>query len=142
MVLRNDRGQLLAAAGWSLLHWDSTQVELLAMQYIPFLIQDWMFEAAGLIVEGDNRAIVEAMQCLTEARHWESHPLSGEDFNWTKLFHRVFFNHIPRDCNAAAHFCAHLALNCDFKWLFADRDTDAIPSIFWDILWSDVSLFS
>ncbi|KAL0919919.1 hypothetical protein M5K25_009009 [Dendrobium thyrsiflorum] len=77
MVLRNDRGHLLAAAGWNLLHWDSTQVELLAMQYIPLLIQDWMFDAAGLIVEGDNRAIIRAMQRLTEARHWETHPLSA-----------------------------------------------------------------
>ncbi|KAL0918405.1 hypothetical protein M5K25_010411 [Dendrobium thyrsiflorum] len=101
-----------------------------------------MFDANGLIIEGDNLAIIKAMQCCLESRHWERHPLSGEDLNWTRLFHRIRFQHVPREFNLPAHFCAHLALNCNFRWLFAARDTDAIPIEFKNILWDDMVLFS
>ncbi|KAH0434047.1 hypothetical protein IEQ34_011604 [Dendrobium chrysotoxum] len=48
-------------AGWSIEHWDSSQVELQAMQYISRLLEEWMFEMVGLIIEGDNYNIIKLL---------------------------------------------------------------------------------
>ncbi|KAL0922813.1 hypothetical protein M5K25_006836 [Dendrobium thyrsiflorum] len=62
LVLRDDVGEPLVAAGWGVKHWDSTQVELQAILYINGILEAWMFEKKGIIVEGDSAGIINFMQ--------------------------------------------------------------------------------
>ncbi|PKU61067.1 hypothetical protein MA16_Dca027076 [Dendrobium catenatum] len=70
IVIRDNYGRLIVAAGWSLCHWDSTQVELMAIQGIGKLVADWMFELNGVIVEGDNASVMKYMQNFTCKELW------------------------------------------------------------------------
>ncbi|PKU85237.1 putative U3 small nucleolar RNA-associated protein 11 [Dendrobium catenatum] len=51
IVIRDSFGKLIVAAGWSLCHWDSVQVQMMTIQYIGKLALDWMFDHKGIIME-------------------------------------------------------------------------------------------
>ncbi|KAL0922906.1 hypothetical protein M5K25_006936 [Dendrobium thyrsiflorum] len=53
-VFRDCNGRFLGAFGFSCLHWDSLQVEILSILALRNYIQDWMFDAKGIVIEGDN----------------------------------------------------------------------------------------
>ncbi|KAI0499477.1 hypothetical protein KFK09_017681 [Dendrobium nobile] len=61
-VARDGNGRFLIALSYQLLHWDSAQSEMLAVLYLRNVIQDWMFEAQGVIIEGDNFNIINILQ--------------------------------------------------------------------------------
>ncbi|KAI0499526.1 hypothetical protein KFK09_017730 [Dendrobium nobile] len=49
-----------------LLHWDSSHLEMLAVLYLKNVIQEWMFEAQGVIIEGDNVNIIKLFHEITK----------------------------------------------------------------------------
>ncbi|KAL0910048.1 hypothetical protein M5K25_020976 [Dendrobium thyrsiflorum] len=52
----------IGAFGQSCVHWDVAQLELFAIQAISDVIQDWMFNYKGIIIEGDNYNIIKFLQ--------------------------------------------------------------------------------
>lgn len=58
------------AFGFMCLHWDIAQVELLVVQSLKEVMQDWMFEAKSIIIEGDNFNIIKLLQCSLEKDNW------------------------------------------------------------------------
>ncbi|KAI0488417.1 hypothetical protein KFK09_028248 [Dendrobium nobile] len=58
-VIRDDKDRFLLAFGTHYLHWDIAQVELLAVYYLKNTLRDWMHEAQGVIIEGDNLNIIK-----------------------------------------------------------------------------------
>ncbi|KAI0515950.1 hypothetical protein KFK09_008621 [Dendrobium nobile] len=57
-VCRDYRGRFLLAFGKNCVHWDSGQMELLAILFLKDYISDWMKEYKGLIIEGDNKNVI------------------------------------------------------------------------------------
>lgn len=127
LVIRDCQGVLVAAAGWEVSHWDSTQVELLAISYVGRIVCDQMFEAKGVIIEGDNAGVIQYMQNFKQHADWRSRPTEGDKFDWMSLFHKVIFVHTYRRYNRAAPFCAQRAIHSSFFWSLQDRSYDCIP---------------
>ncbi|XP_020673554.2 uncharacterized protein LOC110093109 [Dendrobium catenatum] len=130
IVIRDCFGNLITAAGWSITHWDSTQVEILAVHYIDRLIRDWMFDVEGVIVEGDNASVMEFMHRCKQEELWKLRPDEGHKLNWVKSFHKVFFVHTYREHNKAAHFCSQRAIDDSFVWDVGDSNSIGIPQDF------------
>ncbi|KAL0912500.1 hypothetical protein M5K25_018476 [Dendrobium thyrsiflorum] len=68
VVVRNSQGKLLLAASWSIVHWDSLQVELIAVQFIGKIVERWMFGMQGVLIEGDNASVIVHMQKFCRGR--------------------------------------------------------------------------
>ncbi|XP_020695594.1 uncharacterized protein LOC110109036 [Dendrobium catenatum] len=79
MVVRDSYGKLIVEAGWSINHWDSTRVEMMAMQYIDKLLEDWMFDLKGVIIEGDNSSVIKR---FNRAAHFCAHRALVTSFRW------------------------------------------------------------
>ncbi|KAI0530858.1 hypothetical protein KFK09_000406 [Dendrobium nobile] len=60
-VARDDKGRFLLAFGNSLQHWDAAQTELCAVLFLKNVVKEWMFEAQGVIIEGDNKNIINLL---------------------------------------------------------------------------------
>ncbi|KAH0460401.1 hypothetical protein IEQ34_011064 [Dendrobium chrysotoxum] len=85
---------VLLAYGKSCIHWDASQLELVAIQSLKEVIKDWMFKYKGLIIEGDNYNIMRYLQgTLNKGLH------EMEDLAFIKEFNHVIFNCIGRNCN-------------------------------------------
>ncbi|KAH0463565.1 hypothetical protein IEQ34_008147 [Dendrobium chrysotoxum] len=95
LIVRNDKGDPVRAPGWGIEHWDNAQVELQAILRINMVLQGWMFDSAGIIVEGDNLSVIKFMQEYVEKKRWTAQPLLGEDLNWVHMLHKVLFQHTP-----------------------------------------------
>ncbi|XP_020702039.1 uncharacterized protein LOC110113703 [Dendrobium catenatum] len=141
IVIRDSMGKLIVAAGWSVLHWDSTQVEMMAIQFIEKLIVEWMLELKGVIVEGDNASVIEYFQKFKHNELWKIHPEDVDKWSWMKLLQQVLFIHTNRRFNMAAHFCAQGALEDSFLWDIEDRNICS-PQEFFNILEDDSSSLS
>ncbi|KAI0530979.1 hypothetical protein KFK09_000528 [Dendrobium nobile] len=61
-VIRDCKGRLLLAFGKPCIHWDIAHLELLSIEMIKDIIQDWMLEYKGVIIEGDNANIMKLIQ--------------------------------------------------------------------------------
>ncbi|KAI0503979.1 hypothetical protein KFK09_014926 [Dendrobium nobile] len=138
IVIRDCEGKLIAAAGWCVTHWDSTQVELLAFKYIDKILSVWMFDFYGVIIEGDNAGVIKYMQNFWHKDNWKLQGTDCMDMDRLKMFQKVLFVHTYRKFNRAAHFCAQRAVDSSFSWDIGDRD---IPQEFLEILEED-SYFS
>ncbi|KAL0906121.1 hypothetical protein M5K25_024586 [Dendrobium thyrsiflorum] len=90
-VVRDGKGRFLLAYGSGCVHWDSAQVELLAFQSLRNLIQGWMHEADGIIIEGDNRNIINFLHNLYSIPEKKNKDQRHEDL-FLKTFANVFFN--------------------------------------------------
>lgn len=62
ILIRDDKGELLKAVEKQLEHWDNTQVKLEAIIYIKESVEPWMHETNRIIVERDNKSVIEALQ--------------------------------------------------------------------------------
>ncbi|KAL0910293.1 hypothetical protein M5K25_021260 [Dendrobium thyrsiflorum] len=62
IVVRNSEGNLIVPAGWLIEHLDITQAEFMASLAIKEVIQDWMLEVDGIIIEGDSLIVVKWLQ--------------------------------------------------------------------------------
>ncbi|PKU64469.1 hypothetical protein MA16_Dca008392 [Dendrobium catenatum] len=107
-------GKLVVASSWSICHWDSTQVERMAIHYIDKLVVEWMYDLKGIIVEGDNSNVNEYMQKFKFKELWKQRIDDWEECSWIKFFQQVLFVHTQRRFNMVAHFCAQRALEGSF----------------------------
>ncbi|XP_020687616.2 uncharacterized protein LOC110103303 [Dendrobium catenatum] len=137
IVIRDDQGQLVVAAGWCITHWDSTQVELMAIQYIEKLLVGWMLEVNGLIIEGDNASVIQYMEKFKEQELWKLRPDAGGGLDWFGSLQNVLFVHVRREFNSAAHFCAQRAIEDSFVWNLDDSVSTCIPQEFLSFLEDD-----
>ncbi|XP_020697943.2 uncharacterized protein LOC110110684 [Dendrobium catenatum] len=124
IVIRDSHGKLIIAAGWSLCHWDSTHVEMMAKYK---LLMDWMYELNGIIIEGDNASVIDYMQKFKHKELWKQQSGNWEKWSRLRLFQQVIFVHTYRRFNKAAHFCAQRALEDTFVWDIGDRVNCNIP---------------
>ncbi|KAI0510890.1 hypothetical protein KFK09_011500 [Dendrobium nobile] len=72
-VARDEKGRFLIAFGAYCLHWDISQLELLAVLYLKNVVKEWMFEAQGVIIKGDNFNIIKMLQNLVKS--WKDHKI-------------------------------------------------------------------
>ncbi|XP_020702482.1 uncharacterized protein LOC110114071 [Dendrobium catenatum] len=61
-VVRDDKGQFLAAFGAQYVHWDIAQLELMVVYCLKNFLQDWMYKSQGVMIEGDNFNIIKVLQ--------------------------------------------------------------------------------
>ncbi|XP_020691984.1 uncharacterized protein LOC110106420 [Dendrobium catenatum] len=61
-VFRDHHGRLLLAFVCNLIHWDSGALELQAITYLKNIFKDWMLEYKGLIIEEDNKNVINLIK--------------------------------------------------------------------------------
>lgn len=61
-VIWDDKWDIIAAMGSQTHHWDYTTVELHAMTSFKHIIQLWMNKYKGIIIEDDNKSVVDFMR--------------------------------------------------------------------------------
>ncbi|XP_020691196.1 uncharacterized protein LOC110105868 [Dendrobium catenatum] len=116
LVVRDHCGNLIVATGQQVEHWDVATAELLAACTIKDVLEDWMMDRAGIIIEGDCSNIIEWFQQLRHPHHNMHRCRDGPDLSFLSLFPQVLFKRVPRCCNRAADFCASRALEGNFVW--------------------------
>ncbi|XP_020704050.1 uncharacterized protein LOC110115218 [Dendrobium catenatum] len=68
-VIRDEKGRFLLAFGINIMHWDIAQIELMVILHLKYIFCDWMFEAQGIIIEGDNFNIINLLQ--SAMKNWK-----------------------------------------------------------------------
>lgn len=116
VTIRDCTGKLMLAAGRQFLHWDSSQVELQAIIFVGHIMEAWMYEVKGIIIEGDNKNILDFIKASMEGNYWKAHPPISPDIAFLHRFHQVIFQHVLREANKAADYCASFALYESFVW--------------------------
>ncbi|PKU70997.1 Putative ribonuclease H protein [Dendrobium catenatum] len=132
LVVRDDLGRLIIAVGRMFEHWDPLQAELKAALAFAEIIEDWMYDREGLIVEGDSAEVVKWLQETYQPASRLHRIVDGPDLSFLCNFRQVIFQHIPRLSNRPADFCAKHALLCDFTWI--DVNSSLIPLSFVELL--------
>ncbi|XP_020700305.2 uncharacterized protein LOC110112427 [Dendrobium catenatum] len=61
-VVRDDKGRFVIAFGHGRLHWDIAQMELSTFKSLKEALQGWTQGAKGIIVEGDNKNVLQLIQ--------------------------------------------------------------------------------
>ncbi|XP_028556854.1 uncharacterized protein LOC114581242 [Dendrobium catenatum] len=61
-VIRDYKGRFLFAFGFKSIHWVISALELDALMALNKITQEWMYEAKGIIIEGDNYNIMKHIQ--------------------------------------------------------------------------------
>ncbi|PKU83310.1 hypothetical protein MA16_Dca021013 [Dendrobium catenatum] len=123
---RDDKGRFLIAFRANLLHWDVAQIELMAILYLKNITWDWIFEAQGIIIEGDNSNIINLLQSAMKT--WKVSKYIDDNFAFLLNFNQVLFSFVKRECNKLADGCANLALKSSFIW--EDITFEDIPPSF------------
>lgn len=106
--------------------WDNTTIELNAMSSFSHIIQPWMYEYKCIIIEGNNKTMVEFIHSSMIASKWQTRPKAAPDYHFLAPFYQVIFSHVRREHNKVADFCAKLATQADFSFLNC-TDTQTIP---------------
>ncbi|PKU62439.1 hypothetical protein MA16_Dca028967 [Dendrobium catenatum] len=57
-IFRDHKGRMLLSFGFSLMHWDIGALEWMAVRSLGKVIEYWMLNAKGMIVEGDNANVM------------------------------------------------------------------------------------
>ncbi|XP_020702481.1 uncharacterized protein LOC110114070 [Dendrobium catenatum] len=113
-VIRDEKGIFLLAFGINIMHWDIAQIELMAILHLKYIFHDWMFEAQGIIIEGDNFNIINILQ--SAMKNWKVSKRIEEKFSFLLDFNQVMFSFSKICCNKLADICANLALKSLFTW--------------------------
>ncbi|PKU80193.1 Putative ribonuclease H protein [Dendrobium catenatum] len=113
-VARDDKGRFLIAFGNTLQQWDAAQTELCAVLFLKNVVKDWMFEAQGLIIEGDNRNIIKFLQ--KSIKNWKVSRAIEDSLAFLLDFKQVIFSYSSRLGNNLADMCANLSLEGSFLW--------------------------
>ncbi|PKU85645.1 Putative ribonuclease H protein [Dendrobium catenatum] len=124
-VVRDDKGRFLLAFGADFVHWDISQVELMAIFFLKNIVKDWMFEYQGVMIEGDNSNIIKALQIGWKKR--KNKDITDERLAFLNDFKLVIFSFCSRNCNKLADICANLRVYNSFTWLDL-WDKDIPPS--------------
>ncbi|KAL0912066.1 hypothetical protein M5K25_018011 [Dendrobium thyrsiflorum] len=134
-VFRDHKGRFLSAFGFKCLHWDNGFLELFAFRSLRRVIKEWMLEAKGLVIEGDNVNVINYLQesFFKVVNLGDKEVL--EDFSFLMGFDSIIFNHVNRGCNKLADCCANIALGGEFDW--EDLSSNKIPPYFLSILKED-----
>ncbi|KAH0459238.1 hypothetical protein IEQ34_012052 [Dendrobium chrysotoxum] len=115
-VIRDSKGRFLFAFGCKRLHWDSLVLELQAIFSLGKVVNEWMYEAKGIIIEGDNYNIMKFVErVLNKEVNLEVGP-NQEDFFFLRSFNQVVIQVVNRECNKLADYCANIAKSSDFVW--------------------------
>ncbi|XP_028548601.1 uncharacterized protein LOC114579074, partial [Dendrobium catenatum] len=61
-IIRDSKRRFLFAFGFKGIHWDSLVLELEVILSLRKLVQDWMYEVKGIIIEGDNFNVMKFVQ--------------------------------------------------------------------------------
>ncbi|PKU82578.1 hypothetical protein MA16_Dca019607 [Dendrobium catenatum] len=125
-VVRDDKGQFLLAFGADYVHWDISQVELMAIYYLKNIMKDWMLEYQGVMIKGDNYNIIKALQNML--KKWKNKEIRDDRLAFLNNFNQVLFSFCRRNCNKLADICANLGVFNSFIWL--DLLDDEIPPSF------------
>ncbi|KAH0451783.1 hypothetical protein IEQ34_019082 [Dendrobium chrysotoxum] len=129
-VFRDNKGRFLLAFGFKCTHWDISLLELMAVWALKKVIQDWIFEYNGLIIEGDNVNIIKILQRAW--KEFKNNKLMEEDLAFLMEFNQISFNFAGRSCNKLAHLCANFALHGYFIWEYFSSMN--IPTSFMSLL--------
>ncbi|XP_028548291.1 uncharacterized protein LOC114578897, partial [Dendrobium catenatum] len=109
VVVRDHLGRLLVAAGSKIEHWDITTAEIMAALSIKDIMEPWMTELDGIIIEGDCRNAIRWLQGSFDRRNRLHLHTEGHDLTFLLEFKQVLFQFVPRASNAPADYCARLA---------------------------------
>ncbi|PKU82200.1 hypothetical protein MA16_Dca018598 [Dendrobium catenatum] len=129
-VVRDNKGRFLLAFGNSLQHWDADQTELCAVLFLKNVMKEWMFEALGVIIEGDNRNIINMLQ--REIKRWKVSKVIEDSLAFLLEFKLTIFSFTNRLGNKLANLCANLAVDRSFVW--EDLHGISIPPSFLNCL--------
>ncbi|KAH0449527.1 hypothetical protein IEQ34_020219 [Dendrobium chrysotoxum] len=88
-------------------------------------MQDWMCEAQGVIIEGDNFNIIKVLQLAL--KNWKINGIFDEKLCFLQDFNQVLFSFCTRVCNKLADVCANLAVDRSFIW-YDISDVEIPPS--------------
>ncbi|XP_028556427.1 uncharacterized protein LOC114581139 [Dendrobium catenatum] len=61
-IVRDCKGRFMLAFGFHGIHWDNSQVELLAFSSLKEVLKDYFFNIKGIIFEGDNKNVILFLQ--------------------------------------------------------------------------------
>ncbi|PKU73586.1 hypothetical protein MA16_Dca013106 [Dendrobium catenatum] len=129
-VVRDHKGSFLLAFGNSLQHWDAAQTELHAVKSIKFVKRDWMSEALGVLIEGDNLNIIYLLQ--KDIKSWKVSNAIDDSLDFLLDFKHVIFSFTNRLGNKLANLCSNLVVDGSFVW--EDLQGTSIPSSFLNCL--------
>ncbi|PKU78942.1 hypothetical protein MA16_Dca000286 [Dendrobium catenatum] len=73
-----------------------------------------MFEARGIIIQGDNSNIINLLQSTMKT--WKVSKYIDDNFAFHLNFNQVLFSFVKRECNKLVDGCANLALKSSFIW--------------------------
>ncbi|PKU82253.1 Putative ribonuclease H protein [Dendrobium catenatum] len=125
-VARDDKGRFLLAFDNPLQHWDAAQTELFAILFLKNVVKEWMFEAQGVIIEGDNRNIINFLQ--NSVKEWKVSKVIEDSLAFLIDFKQVIFSYSSRLGNKLADMCATMSLERSFLW--EDLLENSIPPSF------------
>ncbi|PKU68225.1 Putative ribonuclease H protein [Dendrobium catenatum] len=131
-ILRDHRGRMLLAYGFSLVHWDIRKLEWLAVRSIGNIIEDWKLKSKGIIVEGDNYNVMKHFKNLSNLDKRRLNKSSKEDFDFLNNFEVILFKYVSINCNKVAHWCANHAFNGNFTW--DTLEVKKVPPTFFSLL--------
>ncbi|XP_028554354.1 uncharacterized protein LOC114580563 [Dendrobium catenatum] len=132
IVVRDDLGRLIVAASKMIEHWDTTTVELLAALMLREVLEDWMLDCEGLVIEGDSANAIKWLQDLCDPWNPLFRREDNVDVSFLCNFRQVIFQFIPRLSNRPADYCASLAIFGSF--IRNDVSCNLVPSNFVDLL--------
>ncbi|KAH0459007.1 hypothetical protein IEQ34_011821 [Dendrobium chrysotoxum] len=126
------RGSLRRLQSFGCLHWDCSKVEFLAILVLRNYIHEWMFDAKGLVIEGDNGNVIKIFQNSMRKPILAEEFLKPKDLDFPSNFKQFIFSCSKRECNKLADLCANYALISSFFW--DDISSNKIPPPFLDLL--------
>ncbi|PKU70995.1 hypothetical protein MA16_Dca020983 [Dendrobium catenatum] len=135
VIARDHTGRLIAAAGTLVEQWDVTMAEILAGLAFKGTVQEWMYNLDGIIIEGDCRNAIIWLQAAFNRLHKLHVQTDGPDLSFLLDFKQVIFQHVPRELNQPADYCANLACFGNFNW--RDSDSRDIPPSLLSLLGAD-----
>ncbi|KAI0503838.1 hypothetical protein KFK09_014781 [Dendrobium nobile] len=86
---RDYKGRLLIAFGEGRTHWDIAHLEFDAVMTIRRLIQPWMLESKGEIIEGDNLNAIKFIQHSLNKAKWQCYNRIAEDLLFLADFNKA-----------------------------------------------------
>lgn len=126
VVVRDNNGLIQSAMGHCMEHWDSAHVEMVALLSIRKVLQPWMFDSKGIIIEGDCANILQVVQSCLQKDSWKDRPPDAPDISFLSCFKQILIKHVPREANKVAHFCASFALQHSLVWHFFENDATVL----------------
>ncbi|KAI0492161.1 hypothetical protein KFK09_026427 [Dendrobium nobile] len=131
-VFRDSKGRFSLAFGIKCLHWDIGYLELMPIRSLKNVIYNWMLDAKGLIIEGDNFNIIKLLHKSFNKDARLLYKEEVEDLSFLDGFGNILFHFTNRNCNKLAHYCANFALLEDFLW--EDLSYNKVPPSFFSLL--------